>query len=227
MDAPQVIDKVPGRHVDRTRRRGRATRPFTGVAARGWVTVLLTVVLLAVAPTPPADANPRQPDTVVTEVDRFLGAQLKGSAVPGATVAVIRGDRVLMARGYGHDSTGAAVTGDSLFRIASLSKSFTALAVQQLVDAGLLHLDEPVQDHLPEFQLADPRAGQITVRQLLDHTSGLTDAVVPELTRPQPRTTAEATANLRSARLASARDVVELPQPELPGRGAPGRGGQR
>ncbi|HEX8487054.1 MAG TPA: serine hydrolase domain-containing protein [Propionibacteriaceae bacterium] len=203
MDAPQVINKVPGRHVDRTRRRGRATGPFTEVAARGWVTVLLTVVLLAVAPTPPADANPRQPDSVVAEVDRFLAAQLKGSAIPGAAVAVIRGDRVLMARGYGHDSTGAAMTGDSLFRIASLSKSFTALAVQQLVEAGLLHLDDPVQDHLPEFQLADPRAHQITVRQLLDHTSGLTDAVVPELSRPQPRTTAEATASLRSARLAS------------------------
>jgi CubicO group peptidase (beta-lactamase class C family) len=95
------------------------------------------------------------------------------------------------------------VTGDSLFRIASLSKSFTALAVMQLVDAGLLQLDDPVQDHLPEFQMADPRAHQITVRQLLDHTSGLTDAVVPELSRPQPRTSIEAVASLRSARLAS------------------------
>ena len=62
---------------------------------------------------------------------------MKDSAIPGAAVAVTRGDRVLMVRGYGHDSTGEAVTGDSLFRIASLSKSFTALALMQLVDAGL------------------------------------------------------------------------------------------
>ena len=140
---------------------------------------------------------------MAAEIDRFLSAEMKDSAIPGAAVAVTRGDRVLMVRGYGHDSTGEAVTGDSLFRIASLSKSFTALAVMQLVDAGLLHLDDPVQDHLPEFQLADPRADQITVRQLLDHTSGLTDAVVPELSRTQPRTPTEATTSLRSARLAS------------------------
>src|SRR3954454_10256418 len=108
-----------------------------------------------------------------------------------------------MARGYGHDSTVASVTGDSLFRIASLSKAFTALAVMQLVDAGLLHLDDPVQQHLPEFQMEDPRAEQITVRELLDHTSGITDAVVPELSRPQPSTPKEATTSLRSARLAS------------------------
>ena len=128
---------------------------------------------------------------------------MKDSAIPGAAVAVTRGDQVLMVRGYGHDSTGEAVTGDSLFRIASLSKSFTALAVMQLVDAGLLGLDDPVQQHLPEFQLGDPRADQITVRQLLDHTSGLTDAMVPELSRTQPRTPTEATTSLRSAHLAS------------------------
>ena len=74
---------------------------------------------------------------MAAEIDRFLSAELKDSAIPGAAVAVTRGDQVLMVRGYGHDSTGEAVTGDSLFRIASLSKSFTALAVMQLVDAGL------------------------------------------------------------------------------------------
>jgi CubicO group peptidase (beta-lactamase class C family) len=174
-----------------------------GSAARASVIVLLAVLLIAAAPMLPAGATPQQPDAVVAEIDRFLGAELKEAAVPGAAVAVTRGDQVLMVRGFGQDSTGAAVTGDSLFRIASLSKSFTALAVMQLVDAGLLHLDDPVQDRLPEFQLADSRAHQITVRQLLDHTSGLTDAMVPELSRPQPRTTAEATASLRSARLAS------------------------
>jgi CubicO group peptidase (beta-lactamase class C family) len=171
--------------------------------ARTWVAVLLAVVLLASEPLRLAEASPDRSGLVVTQIDRFLRAQLQDSAVPGAAVAVTRGDRVLMVRGYGHDSTGAAVTGDSLFRIASLSKSFTALAVMQLVDDGRLRLDDPVQDHLPEFQLADPRAGQVTVRELLDHTSGLTDAVVPELSRDQPNTLSEATTSLRSAHLAS------------------------
>jgi CubicO group peptidase (beta-lactamase class C family) len=112
--------------------------------ARTWVAVLLAVVLLASEPLRPAEATPDRSGLVVTQIDRFLRAQLQDSAVPGAAVAVTRGDRVLMVRGYGHDSTGAAVTGDSLFRIASLSKSFTALAVMQLVDDGRLRLDDPV-----------------------------------------------------------------------------------
>jgi CubicO group peptidase (beta-lactamase class C family) len=140
---------------------------------------------------------------MVATIDRFMAARVRSSPIPGAAIAVTRGDEVLLVRGYGHDSTGAPVTGNSLFRIASLSKSFTALAVMQLVDAGLLDLEDPVRTHLPEFQLADPRADRITVRQLLDHTSGLTDAVVPELSRSQPDTPTEATTSLRSARLAT------------------------
>ncbi len=185
----------------------RRPRRFGGPAVRASVGVLLAVLLgmplLAAAPALPAEAASHRPEPVAAEIDRFLSAQLNDSAIPGAAVAVTHGDQVLMVRGYGHDSTGKAVTGDSLFRIASLSKSFTALAVMQLVDAGLLHLYDPVRQHLPEFEMTDPRAGQITVRELLDHTSGITDAVVPDLSRDQPSSPRQATTSLRSAHLAS------------------------
>jgi CubicO group peptidase (beta-lactamase class C family) len=82
-----------------------------------------------------------------------------------------------------------------------VSKSFTSLAVLQLVDAGQLSLDDPVVTHLPEFRLADPRGAHITVRQLLNQTSGLADREVPDLSRPQPRTLTEATTSLSSAHL--------------------------
>ncbi|HYP44203.1 MAG TPA: serine hydrolase domain-containing protein [Propionibacteriaceae bacterium] len=178
--------------------------PFPGSAVRTSAAVLLAVLLFVASPMLSAGAAaPHRSKAVAAEIDRFLSAAMKTSAIPGAAVAVTRRDQVLMVRGYGRDSTGEAVTGDSLFRIASLSKSFTALAVMQLVETGRLELDDPVHDHLPEFQLTDPRSDQITVRQLLDHTSGLSDAVVPELSRPQPRTSTEATSSLRSARLAS------------------------
>jgi CubicO group peptidase (beta-lactamase class C family) len=71
-------------------------------------------------------------------------------------------------------------------RIASLSKSFTALAVMQLAEAGDLRLDDPVVRHLPEFAMADPRAEQITIRQLLGHSSGMSDTTYPEAGLPQP-----------------------------------------
>jgi CubicO group peptidase (beta-lactamase class C family) len=190
--ATDASTRRPGRHGVR-----RAALGITGVA-----TALLLAAALPAASAPHPHPAARH-GTVATQVDRFLTAQLDDSAIPGAAVAVTRGDRVLLVRGYGHTATDTPVTGNSLFRIASLSKSFTALAVMQLVDAGLLGLDDPVMEHLPEFAMADPRAGQVTVRQLLDHTSGITDAVVPDLSRAQPNNPSDATTSLRSARLAT------------------------
>ena len=191
--SPDVVDVRPKPE------RRRVLRAVSTVPA------LAAALLLAAAPAPAATttATPPVPVTVAQQVDHFLATQLRQSAIPGTAVALTRGDQVLMVRGYGHDSTGAAVTPNSLFRVASLSKSFTALAVMQLVDAGRLNLDDPVQRHLPEFQMADPRASRITVRQLLDQTSGISDAVVPDLSRPAPTSPTDATTSLRSARLAS------------------------
>jgi CubicO group peptidase (beta-lactamase class C family) len=72
------------------------------------------------------------------------------------------------------DQEGRAVTPQTPFVIGSLTKSFTALAVLQLVEAGKLDLNAPVQRYLPWFHLVDPPASaRITVRQLLNQTSGL------------------------------------------------------
>ncbi len=202
--------------VSLTRRLRRTTDAAAGrpgshgvLSATLGVIAATTALILAAAPALPAASAPHphpaaQDGTVAAQIDRFLIAQLKDSAIPGAAVAVTRGNRVLLVRGYGHDSTDIPVSGDSLFRIASLSKSFTALAVMQLVDAGLVDLDDPVEQHLPAFKMADPRAGQVTVRELLDHTSGITDALVADLSRVQPSNPKEATTSLRSARLATA-----------------------
>ncbi len=84
--------------------------------------------------------------------------------------------RVVHLRGYGDAGGGRPVTPDTQFLVASLSKSFTALAVLQLVEAGHIDLDAPVVAYLPEFTVADrTEAGRITVRMLLNHTSGLAE----------------------------------------------------
>lgn len=95
--------------------------------------------------------------------------------IPGLAIAIVRGGEIAHLRGYGAaDESGRPVTPQTPFLAASLSKSVTALGVMQLVEAGKLELDAPVQDYLPWFQAADPAAsGQITVRHLLHHTSGL------------------------------------------------------
>ncbi|MEU4408742.1 serine hydrolase domain-containing protein [Streptosporangium sp. NPDC023963] len=136
-------------------------------------------------------------------VDRFVNAYREATGLPGVAVAVTKGDEVVHVAGYGRTSSGDPVTADTPMATASLSKSFTSLAVMQLVEKGAVRLDEPVRVRLPEFVMADPRAARITVRQLLDQTSGMADEAFPERSLPQPRSLREAVARLRGARLAA------------------------
>ena len=164
---------------------------------------LVLTALATLGPAAPAAAD-GHPPVDLAAVDRLVSDGLEASSIPGAAIAITRGTEVLHIRGYGHDGNDVAVTEETRFRIASLSKSFTSMAVLQLVDAGRLSLDDPVVGHLPEFRLADPRGADITVRHLLDQTSGLADREVPDLSRPQPSTLTEATTSLRSAHLVAA-----------------------
>ncbi|MDF2709483.1 MAG: class beta-lactamase-related serine hydrolase [Nonomuraea muscovyensis] len=128
----------------------------------------------AVAGDRPATSG-RAAELTPAAVDAYLTRALDETGLPGLSAVVTRGDRVVHAAGYGHDSDGRPVTADTPMRIASVSKSFTAMAVMTLVDKGTVALDDPVAEHLPEVRLADPRAGRITVRHLLNQTSGLSD----------------------------------------------------
>ncbi|MCR3749925.1 serine hydrolase domain-containing protein [Lentzea californiensis] len=94
--------------------------------------------------------------------------------VPGAAVAVTVGDDVAeAAAGVLNKNTGVETTTDSLFQIGSITKVWTTTLAMQLVDEDLLDLDAPVRDYLPEFKIADEEAAaRITVRQLMNHTSG-------------------------------------------------------
>ena len=110
-------------------------------------------------------------------VDDQLHAQHKP---PGAALAVTYHGRLVYARGFGHADLEKqeAVRPAALFRIASLSKPFTATAVMQLVEHGKLKLDERVfpmlklQPHLERGARLDPRWHEITVRHCLQHTGG-------------------------------------------------------
>src|SRR5439155_14705543 len=95
--------------------------------------------------------------------------------VTGASLAILDGDDVTeAATGLINQETGVEVTTDTLFQIGSISKVFTTTLVMQLVDEGLVELDAPVKKSLPEFRVADDKATErVTVRQLLDHTSGI------------------------------------------------------
>ncbi|QWF22370.1 beta-lactamase family protein [Nocardioides sp. LMS-CY] len=135
------------------------------------------------------------------DVEQTVADYLEESGAPGAAVAVTRGTRVLYTGGMGTDGSGEPMTADTRLRIASLSKSFTALAVMQLVDRGRIDLDDPVIDHLPEFSLDDDRADEITVQHLLNQTSGMADAASPDEYVTGPTDLSAAVRRLRPASL--------------------------
>jgi CubicO group peptidase (beta-lactamase class C family) len=156
--------------------------------------------------TAPADARAAERERAASAdaIDRFVQEWMGANGVPGLAVAVTRDARVVHLRGYGDAGDGRPVNPDTQFLVASLSKSFTALAVLQLVEAGRVSLDRPIAAYLPGFTVADrPRAGRITVRMLLNHTSGMADAGFPGMTLPQPTTIAGRVASLRAAELVS------------------------
>ena len=96
--------------------------------------------------------------------------------VPGVALALINDGRIVLEKGYGYRDleTQAPVTAATLFNIGSISKSFAALGIAQLVDQQQVDLDTPVIKYIPGLRLSDPQAAQaVTLRQLLSHTSGL------------------------------------------------------
>lgn len=108
------------------------------------------------------------------ELDRILESRWATSRVPGMTAAVADKTGVVYTKALGVTSlaTGRAMTDRSLFCVASLSKPFVAVAVLQLVERGLADLDAPVQDYLPYFRACGRGAERMTIRHLLQHTSG-------------------------------------------------------
>lgn len=123
---------------------------------------------------PGSDAWSNTLPTDFSRLDTYIQSQLESAGIPGAAVVVVSKDKVLHMRGFGISGPGGKTpTPQTLFMPGSVSKSFTALAVMQLVEAGKIGLDVPVINYIPWFQLADPvPSGQITVRQLLNQNSG-------------------------------------------------------
>ncbi len=144
------------------------------------VTVFVTMAVLVFLPAAGlcAGAAPGPVDDPDFELmDRYIQDMMRDCRIPGFSVGIVRNGEMIYAKGYGKaDDTGRAVTPQTPFLIGSVSKTFTALAVMQLVENGKIDLDKPVRDYLPGFQLADEKASsEITVRQLMNHTSGIAE----------------------------------------------------
>jgi CubicO group peptidase (beta-lactamase class C family) len=109
------------------------------------------------------------------EFDQMAVDMLSLYGAPGMAVSVVHENEIIYAKGFGVIRLGTSqpVTPQSVQKIASMSKAFTAVAVMQLYEAGLLDIDHPYCEYVPYFRLKDNRYTDITIRHLLAHTSGL------------------------------------------------------
>jgi CubicO group peptidase (beta-lactamase class C family) len=134
---------------------------------------LLALILRAFAKTSPA--KPASSRDAYDAIDAYVEGQMRRLHIPGASLAVVEGDQIVHYRGFGLARPGGETpTSQTPFFIGSLTKSITALAIMQLVEAGKVELDAPVQRYLPWFRVAETQASaQMTVRHLLNQTGGL------------------------------------------------------
>ena len=163
------------------------------------LTLLLVLALGPAAMRSAAQAPPESPD--LDAIDEFVETEMDRHRIHGLALAIVHDGEVLHVRGYGRAGGGRPVTPGTPFYLGSVTKSITALAVMQLVEAGRLELDRPVHDYLPWFGLADEEAAaQITVRHLLNQTSGLSRASDPGASLAPGASMEEAVRALAAAR---------------------------
>ncbi len=124
---------------------------------------------------------------LASTMDAYIEAVMERFEIPGLAIAVTRGGEIVYTGAFGvrNVDTGDPMKAEYLFHMASVSKPFAATAVMQLVEEGKVNLDEPVVTYLPYFALADERYKEITIRQMLNHTSGMPDVMDYEWDKPQ------------------------------------------
>ena len=138
------------------------------------------VILLA---TGGATAAATEPVDSTARIDALVAEAIASRAMPGASVAIVDEDGGIVSRHYGSASLdgGSEVTGATRFRIGSISKLITALAIMKLAEDGRLRLDAPVAPFVRRLPGIERLPASVTVRHLLNHTSGLADFTRDEL----------------------------------------------
>jgi len=111
--------------------------------------------------------------------DEHLAKLLKKYPVPGGVVSVVRDGKVYFAKGFGYQDPGKTkpVNNDSVFRIGSVTKSFTATAIMQLVEQGKLDLNADINKYLKGFKVVGKGGKKVTIHNLLTHTAGFDESL--------------------------------------------------
>jgi CubicO group peptidase (beta-lactamase class C family) len=111
------------------------------------------------------------------EIETFLQSLIDTAGIPGIAIAITQGQDIVYTKGFGvtNVNTKEILESRHIFHIASISKTFTATAVMQLYEKGKIDINKPLVAYLPYFKLKDDRYKIITIKQMLNHTSGMPD----------------------------------------------------
>jgi len=122
------------------------------------------------------EANPSVID-LFGKVDSIVVKKMNQYNIPGLSIGLVRNDSIIYNKGYGIRSikTGDLVTENTIFHTASISKLFTAVATIRLIEQNVISIDDKLVDILPELKYDDESVNYITIKNLLNHTSGLPD----------------------------------------------------
>lgn len=154
----------------------RATRFFVlGLLATALVLALWSTRYLVRAAQEAQQQNMQNDAAWQDRLDAVIRSELEDKGLPTLSIAVVDDQDLVWAEGYGlaDPDREIPVTAETVYRVASVSKLFTALAVMQLVERGVLDLDAPITTYLPEFEPDNPFEKPITLRQIHSHRSGL------------------------------------------------------
>src|SRR5881397_3499748 len=144
-------------------------RPTSRILAVCGVAIAL---MLGSGPTLAAPSKAPKREVFPHELDAYVATVLRDWDLPGAAVAVVKDGQVIVAKGYGVRELGRPdlVDANTIFDVASLTKSFTAAAIASLVDEKKLAWDAPVRSYLPTLEFPDPYlTANVTLRDLLCH----------------------------------------------------------
>jgi CubicO group peptidase (beta-lactamase class C family) len=124
---------------------------------------------------------------LIKKIDHFLGQTVERLKIPGMTVAVTRNDSVIYTKAFGYTNIDSKtpMKPENIFHWASVSKTFVATAIMQLWEKEKIDLDEKLVTYLPYFKQKDDAYKNITIRQMLNHTSGIGDVEDYEWHKPQ------------------------------------------
>ncbi len=142
---------------------------------------LLSAVLLAAcggtdspSPVGPGQVGPRQGFAeVAAALSAMIEREREDKDLAAVSIALVDGDGVVWAAGFGEQAPGVPATPETVYRVGSVSKLFTDIAIMQLAEAGEADIDAPVRDYLPGFAPGGSAESAITLRQLMSHRSGL------------------------------------------------------